>query len=93
MPTSREQQQKLYYQLIEHIAASITEANEQAAHLGIETRLPVLHLYKEQTEQIEDIQNYFRQVGMPIEQTTEADVLTMALKHFHQFICHLQNDK
>ena len=93
MPTSRERQQAIYYQLVESTAASIAEANELAKHLGIETRLFSLHLYKEQLDQIEEIQTYFRKVGMPIEQSTEDEVLIMALKHFQQFIDHLQSER
>jgi hypothetical protein len=51
----REQQKQLYYHLVEEIEKKCSKANEQEIHLGFETRLTPLSLYKEQTDQLEEI--------------------------------------
>ncbi|MFV8827383.1 hypothetical protein [Alkalihalobacterium sp. APHAB7] len=86
MKTEREKQFEAYYKQIEKVEESIKNLNEQATHLGIETRFINLKLFKEQVEQLEEIQAYFNEVKMAPDQNTSEAILTIALKQFHQFI-------
>ncbi|MCM3761923.1 hypothetical protein M3212_14195 [Alkalihalobacillus oceani] len=92
MATGREQQLEAYYRLVDELTETCGKTNHLAAHLGIETRYVKCSFYKEQLEQLEEIQTYFRKVGMSAAQTTENEILTMALSHFYQFVKHIENE-
>ncbi|WP_216828299.1 hypothetical protein [Alkalihalobacterium elongatum] len=91
MKTEREKQFEAYYRQVEELEKTIENINEQAQHLGVETRLINVKLYREQVEQLDEIKAYFNEVKMaPDKNTTEA-ILIIALKQFHQFIQKLKN--
>lgn len=89
MATGREQQLGAYYRLTDELSDTCRKTNHLAAHLGIETRYVECSFYKEQLEQLKEIQTYFRKVGMSGAQTTDSEILTMALSHFYQFVKHI----
>ncbi|MEB1806248.1 MAG: hypothetical protein LPK26_02895 [Bacillaceae bacterium] len=91
MKTEREKQFEAYYRKIEEVEESIKNLNKQAEHLGIETRFIPFKLFKEQVEQLEEIQTYFNEVKMAPDQNTSEAILTISLKQFHQFIQSLKS--
>ncbi|MDT8859639.1 hypothetical protein N0O92_05280 [Alkalihalobacillus sp. MEB130] len=92
MTSSWIKQKEAYYELLSSINQNITSANQAASHLGIETRVMPYPLFKEQVDQIEEIRSYFKEVNMSTEQMTNEAILTLSLKHFHQFIVGLKTD-
>ncbi|MFD2705074.1 hypothetical protein [Salibacterium lacus] len=92
MGTHREKQQQELYRKIEQLDELAKDINETAAHLGNETYVPSLRLYREQQEQIQDIQSYFEQVDMPRSNQTVEHILALSLKEFHRQLMHIKND-
>ncbi|MCM3716243.1 hypothetical protein [Halalkalibacter oceani] len=92
MATGREQQLATYYRFTDELNETCRKTNDLAAHLGIETRYIECSLYREQLEQLAEIQTYFRKVGMSAAQTTDSEILMMALSHFHQFVKHIESE-
>ncbi|SFP79368.1 hypothetical protein [Salibacterium halotolerans] len=92
MVTHREKQQQELYRKLEQLDKLAADINETAAHIGNETYIPSLRLYREQQEQIQDIQAYFEQVGMPPSNQNAEYILPLALKEFHRQLMHIKND-
>ncbi|SDI00468.1 hypothetical protein SAMN05192534_1189 [Alteribacillus persepolensis] len=91
MSTHREYLQQKFYKKMENYDELVRDINERARHLGNETYLTHLRLYKEQKDQMEDIMRYFDQAGVePSKNTTEA-ILTLALQEFHQYLMGIKN--
>jgi hypothetical protein len=84
--TQREQKMKEFYEKIRATEQLSKEINELADDLANETKYHVLRLYKEQWEQIEEIQAYFKSVDMHPENNTEDAIISVALQRFHEFI-------
>ncbi|PSL50928.1 hypothetical protein B0H94_102205 [Salsuginibacillus halophilus] len=92
MRTYREQQAVEYEDMAVQYDKLVQSLNARSAFLANETRFTHLRLYKEQVEQIEEIQAYFRNVGMSESDMTTEAVLTMALKEFYEFVQSLRTE-
>ncbi|MFZ4450443.1 hypothetical protein [Salibacterium aidingense] len=93
MATHREKQQQELYENMKKYDELVKDLNEKAEHLGNETFFTHLRLYNEQKEQLEEIKQYFEEVGMPPEQNTTEAILSLALKEFHQYLMYIKNEQ
>ncbi|MGY4689520.1 hypothetical protein [Salibacterium sp. K-3] len=92
MGTYRERKQQELYSKIKQLDELTEELNEDARQLGNETYFPSPRLYREQQEQIQEIREYFEQVGMPASNQTVENILALALKEFHRQLMYIKND-
>ncbi|MBU8906929.1 hypothetical protein [Desertibacillus haloalkaliphilus] len=93
MSTQREKQLQQFYEHMVQLEELVATLNDEARHLGNEMTFTTLRLYKEQNDQLDDIKAYFDEVNMDPEKNTTEEILTVALKQFHEFITSLKSDR